>query len=132
MRMALRILAVLIGFATAETIFLIWRLSADLVGLTRSGPLGLTTIAGWLLILVVGPFAVVQLWRLKESGRLASMLLSASALAYYAIGWLAFRGPVAEARKVAVPIVGNLLLMLFLLSPQVRRACQGKESVSTR
>jgi hypothetical protein len=96
--------------------------------LGRSGAFGLTTILGWLLTLSVGPFAVVQLWRLRESGRRSSLLLSAWAFVYYAAGMLFFRGPGAETAKIAVPIVGNLLLSVLLVSSPVRRVCQNPKA----
>jgi hypothetical protein len=120
------VIAIWISIQIANSILLIWRM-ASLGGigeLSRSGVLGVTTLFGWLLTLSVGPFAVVQLWRLRESGRKLSLCLSAFAFAYYAAGLLFYRGPGAEAGKIAVPILGNLLLSLLLVSAPVRRVCQ--------
>lgn len=130
MRTFLRVIAVLISLQIAHTVLFIWRM-ASLGGigeLSRGGVFGLTTILGWLLTLSVGPFAAVQLWRLRESGRRSSLLLSSFALAYYAAGLLFFRGSGAETARIAVPIVGNLLLSVLLVSSPVRRVCQNPES----
>jgi hypothetical protein len=125
-RIVLRVIAIWISIQIAYSILLIWRI-ASLGGigeLSRSGVLGLTIFLGWLLTLFVGPFAVVQLWRLRESGRKSSLCLSAFAFAYYAAGLLLYRGTGAEAGKIAVPILGNLLLSLLLVSSPVKRVCQ--------
>jgi hypothetical protein len=109
---------------------LIWRMAllGGIGELSRSGVLGLATIVGWLLTLSVGPFAVVQLWRLRENGRKSSLLLSAFAFAYYAAGLLFFRGHSAETAKIVVPILGNLLLSVLLVSSPVRRLCQNPKA----
>jgi hypothetical protein len=89
-RIFLRVIAIWISFQIAYSILLIWRMAflGGIGELSRSGILGLATILGWLLTLSVGPFAVVQLWRLRESGRKSSLFLSAFAFAYYATGLL--------------------------------------------
>jgi hypothetical protein len=124
-RIFLRVIAIWISFQIAYSILLIWRMAflGGIGELSRSGVLGLATILGWLLTLSVGPFAVVQLWRLREIGRKLSLFLSAFAFAYYATGLLFFRGPGAETAKIAVPILGNLFLSLLLVSSPVRRVC---------
>ena len=65
MRMILRILAILTGLEIVHTALLIWRFPhlADL-GMTTT-IFGAVTALGWILTLVVGPFAAVQLWRLR-------------------------------------------------------------------
>lgn len=125
MRIVLRILAILMGWEIINTILLvhrIWRLG-NLAELT-SGLLGATAALGWVLTFVIGPFAAVQLWRLRPSGRKTSLLLAAFALLYYIGGWLFFRGPGAAFKSVIVPIIGNSLFLVLLLSPQARRLCR--------
>jgi hypothetical protein len=119
-------IAVLIGLETATTILLVWRMArlGGLGELARTGAFGLITMLGWVLTLVVGPFAAAQLWRLRESGRRASLFLASFALIYYAAGLLFFRGTGAETAQIAVPIVGNLLLSVLLVSSPARRVCQ--------
>lgn len=126
MRTFLRVIAIWIALQLAYSILLIWRmvLLGGIRELSRSGVFGFTTMLGWLLTLSVGPFATVQLWRLRESGRKSALLLSAFAFAYYSAGFLFFRGPGAEASKIALPIVGNLIFSVFLVSSPVRRTCQ--------
>jgi hypothetical protein len=131
-RIFLRVIAIWISFTIVYSILLIWRMAflGGIGELSRSGILGLATILGWLLTLSVGPFAVVQLWRLRESGRKSSLFLSAFAFAYYAAGLLFFRGPGAETANIAVPILGNLFLSLLLVSSPVRRVCHDPKVAS--
>jgi hypothetical protein len=131
MRICLRVIAVLIGLEIVQTILLIWQMTrfGGLGELARAGAFGLITMLGWLLALVVGPFAVKQLWRLRESGRRASLLLALFALVYYAAGVLVFRGSGAETSKIAVPILGNTLLSVLLVSSPAKRICRNVEAL---
>jgi hypothetical protein len=79
---------------------------------TAPGLLGGLTIVGWVIALVVGPVATVQLWRLRQSGRRAGIILFGYGLAYYLVGLLALRSPEASTRQIfaaatmfAVPLV---------------------------
>ena len=130
MRTCLRVIAVLIGLQIAHTILLVWQMArfGGLSELARTGAFGLATMLGWLLALVVGPFAVTQLWRLRESGRKASLFLALFAFVYYAAGMLFFRGPGTEIAKIAVPMLGNMLLAVLLFSSPARRACRNVEA----
>ena len=93
MRIILRIVAVAIWFAIISTLLLIWRFwrFGDLATLWASGIFGLITFLGWLLTLNVGPFAGIQLWRLRESGRKSSLFLAGCTLLYYLVTWLISR-----------------------------------------
>ncbi|MGA3261680.1 MAG: hypothetical protein ABSE35_22595 [Bryobacteraceae bacterium] len=124
MRIILRIFAIVIWCEIIRTIVFIWRFSrlGGLAALMR-GIFGATTIIGWLLILAVGPFAATQLWRLRESGRKASLLLAVYAFSYYLAGVLFFREPGAELSPILVAVAGNALFSALLLSPPARRAC---------
>ena len=124
MRIILRIFAIVMWWEIIRTIVLIWRFSrlGGLAALMR-GIFGATTIIGWLLILAVGPFAATQLWRLRESGRKASLLLAVYAFSYYLAGVLFFREPGAELSPILVAVAGNALFSALLLSPPARRAC---------
>jgi hypothetical protein len=75
-KVVLRAIAFLSALSTLATI-------AFIASATRSGigtdwlisPLGLATLFGWAITLFAGPVAAVQLWRLKESGRRAALLV---------------------------------------------------------
>jgi hypothetical protein len=131
MRIFLKVIAAVIGLEVANTILLIWRMArlGGLSTLIGTGTFGLATILGWFLTLAVGPFAVAQLWRLRESGRRASLLLAAFAFVYYVAGLLFFQEPGAKVAAIIVPIVGNLLLSVLLLSSPATRVCRNAKPV---
>ena len=68
--------------------------------LLRSGVLGGLTIVGWVVALVVGPVAAVQLWRFRESGRRAGIILFGFGLLYYVIGLFALRASSASVGQI--------------------------------
>jgi hypothetical protein len=98
--------------------------AGDLGKLMMSGGFGQLTAVGWALTLALGPFAAVQLWRMRESGRRASLALASFALLYYVVAWSFFRQPGAEASKALIPVVENALFSALLLSSPTRRICQ--------
>src|SRR5579863_8799010 len=101
MRLVLRILAILMGWEIINTGLLIWRIWRlnNFSPLIMSGLFGIISILGWVLTFVVGPFATVQLWRFRASGRRTSLFLACYALLYYVAGWLFFREPGATNFK---------------------------------
>lgn len=124
-RVVLRIVAIVILFEVAATVLLLWRLLV-LGGIISlgGGMFGVITISGWALTLVLGPFAAVQLWRLQESGRRASLILPMYALLYLCVSWLFFRQPGAHGSQVWLAVAANGLMCVLLLSPPARRICQ--------
>lgn len=91
--------------------------------LIGSGAFGITTLAAWAFVLVAGPVAFVQLWRLRRIGLYVAASLCALALLYYLFGYLANRGPELRLAPLVAPIVGNAVGVALLLSPSARRAC---------
>lgn len=67
--------------------------------LIRSGTFGLISLLGWALILAVGPFAAVQFWRLRESGRKVSLLLAGCTLVSDAAGLFVFSNAGSSGRS---------------------------------
>jgi hypothetical protein len=124
-KILLKIVAVIVGLAVLRTVLMIFQFasSSRLAALIGSGAFGVTTIAAWCLILVAGPVASVQLWRLRRIGLYVAASLSALALLYYLFGSLANRGPELRLAPLVVPIVGNALVVAVLLSPSARRVC---------
>lgn len=125
MRIALRIIAAFIAVAVAFTLwFAIWFSSSGRMPLLLRGDMiGSLTILGWLLTLLVGPYAVVQLWRLRSRGRYAAATLVGFAVVYYVIGGIWLREPNAPATPIVAAGTVNLALLLVLLSGPARRAC---------
>jgi CHASE2 domain-containing sensor protein len=91
--------------------------------LARSGVLGTATIFGWLLLLVAGPFASVQLWRLRRTGLYATAILAGFFLAYYFAGILFLRAHNAPFGPIVAAVVFNGVLIVLLASPAARRSC---------
>jgi hypothetical protein len=85
-----------------------------------SGLLGGLTIVGWVIALVVGPVATVQLWRFRQSGRRAGIVLFGYGLAYYLVGLLALRSPEASTRQIFVAVTMFALPLVLVLLPRTR------------
>ncbi len=124
MRMALRMLALLIAASVAFTVMFILQFNAArLKALTATGALGIVTYAGWILTLLIGPFAAIQLLRLRNSGRLAGAILFAAMTAYYAAGAFVFRDPGTPLVPIAFTALLCAACMGILLLPQAKRVC---------
>jgi hypothetical protein len=72
--------------------------------------------------------AAVQLWRYRDSGRRAGILLFGSILAYYVIGFLTVRSPEAPVGPIAVVAVFCAAPLFVLLSPRTRMLVTGATS----
>jgi hypothetical protein len=125
-RIVLKILSIALWVAIIGTLLLIWRFwrFGDFGALLATGAFGLITVFGWALTLAVGPFAAFQLWRLRESGRMAASLLAGFNLLYYVVPPLFSRQSTSASPKLWLAIGGNAFLLLLLLSPSARRACE--------
>lgn len=133
MRIVLRLFALLLAAVVLLTAYYLFYMVrwGYLSPFVRSGALGATTLFAWALVLLLGPFAAVQLWRLRQSGRLAAIVLTLAAMAYYVIGAVFLRGPGASSGSLITAIGVNLALALVLLSPAARRACSPSRSLSS-
>ena len=84
-RLAMRMLALLIAATVVITLLLLARAGVARVGsLAQSGPAGVAMLVNWAVTLLVGPFAIVQLLRLKNSGRIAGAIVFGTMTLYYA------------------------------------------------
>lgn len=124
MRVLLRILAVLIGFSTFLQLMVIWRVwRFDGFGeLLATGLFAWVTIFSWLLFLLLAPFAVVQLWRLRESGRKSTLFLAGFTVVYYVGGALFFRQAGVHVPQVLRPAIPGMVITVLLFSGPGRRA----------
>lgn len=96
----------------------------DRIGALLSiGVFGLLTLTSWVLTILVGPFAAVQLWRLRPSGRRATVLLAAFGTLYYLSGLVLFRGPGTNTTVVAIMLVIYVAVLAFLLSAPAKSQC---------
>ena len=125
MRTVLRLIAVLAGLSAAVTILFLVRfgLKGMEALLATGGAFGALTIAGWLVTLIAGPMAAIQLFRLRQSGRIAAAVLFGAMLIYYFLGLLAFRQPEAPVAPIVTLCVVSTGLLIVLLSPAAKRAC---------
>ena len=124
MRFLIRVVAVVAAVSVLGTVWFVaaFAASGGLRTLLTSRLLGGLTIVGWVIALAVGPGAAFQLWRLRQSGRRAGIILFGYGFAYYAVGLLGLRSPeastwpiVAAATMYAVPLVVLLLPRTRLL-----------------
>jgi hypothetical protein len=122
MRLLIRIVAVLAAVSVLGTVWFVAAFAAagGLRALLTSGLLGGLTIVGWVIALVVGPVATVQLWRFRQSGRLAGIVLFGYGLAYYLVGLLALRSPEASTRQIFAAATMFALPLVVLLLPRTR------------
>ena len=122
MRLLIRFVAVLAAASVLGTLWFVAGFAAagGLRALLTSGLLGSLTIVGWVIALVVGPVAAVQLWRFRNSGRRAGIILFGYGLAYYVVGLLALRSPEASAWQILVAATFFALPLVVLLSPRTR------------
>ena len=124
MRIALRLIACVIAIAVIQSGVLVVHIFmlGGLGPLVDSGALGLGTIAGWLAVITAGPFAAIQLWRLRRAGLFLASILCGIAFAYYMIGLLVLRVPNAPVTPIVVAIAIDALVLSLLVSPAARRA----------
>ena len=121
LRVVALILALCVFLTLLQTIDILVR--GGMSTLARSGVLGAATILGWLLILTAGPFASVQLWRLRRVGLYASAILSGFFWAYYFAGLLFLRSHNVPFTPILAAVVFNGVLVVLLASPAARRCC---------
>ena len=122
MQVVVRIVAVLAGVSVVGTIGLIALFASrgNVLSLLSAGWLGALTFAGWVVTLIAGPIAAIQIWRLRESGRLAGLVLFGAGLAYYVVGGFLLRSAEASAVQIAAAASMYALPVAVLLSPQAR------------
>jgi ABC-type Mn2+/Zn2+ transport system permease subunit len=94
-----------------------------LEALLATGKFGVATIVGWLITLIAGPVAAIQLFRLRPTGRIATAVLFGSMLIYYVAGLFAFRQPQAPAAPIITLCVTLATLVVVVLSPAAKRLC---------
>lgn len=130
MKIVLRVIAVYFAVAFVATLLEVIRFASSVSpnALKQLGFIGMLTIAGWGLGILVGPFAAVQLWRLKNIGRWAGILLFGF-VALSGILDAAYYGgmPLPLLLKVCFNIVGCVILLL----PAAHRVCTDSKAYST-
>jgi hypothetical protein len=122
MRLLVKLVAVLTALSLIRTVWFVAGFvgAGGLRGLLTSGLLGGLTILGWMIVFVAGPVAGVQLWRFRESGRHAGIILFGYNVAYYIAGLLWLRSPSASSWQIFIAACASALPLLVLLSPRTR------------
>lgn len=119
MRMIIHFLSSVVVGMVAVTISLVVfvvGLDGAMNGLIQTGPFGVWTVLGLILILIGGPFAAVQLWRLRPSGRVVAVVLFANAALYFTVGAWLFAEPASETPSMMIAAALNAIACAFLLS----------------
>jgi hypothetical protein len=120
-RLLVRLVAVLAGVSVAGTVWfvVVFAAAGGLSVLLTSGLLGVLTFVGWFIALVVGPVTAVQLWRLRESGRRAGIVLFGYGLGYYVLG-LTLRTAEASVWQILTAATTFAVPLGVLLSTRTR------------
>ena len=125
MPILLRIVAAIAAVSVIFTIALIVMLVGPrgLRPLLETGPLGIFTLVGWVITLAAGPIAAVRLWQLRQSGRLAGLVLFGFGILYYVAGLIWLRAPEAQTTQILMAVAGYSVPFIILAVPAARRAC---------
>ena len=121
-RLLIRLMAVLAAVSVLGTLWFVAAFAAGvgLGQLLKTGWIGRLTMVGWIIALVVGPIAAVQLWRFREGGRRAGIVLFGSGLVYYVVGLVVLRTPHAPIVPIIAAATMYAAPMLLLLSRRAR------------
>jgi len=122
MRIVLRVIALLVAISVFNTVWFILWFAPRMGALMRSGTLSTMTLIGWAVTLTFGPFAAVELFRLRNRGRIAALILFLSILLYYIFGLISFHQH-ANIPAITAFIVVLIGLIAVLLLPAAERAC---------
>ena len=122
MRLLIRVVAILAGLSVFGTVWFIAAFPgvSGLRALLSAGLLGGLTLVEWVIALVAGPVAAVQLWRFRESGRHAGIVLFGYGLAYYVVGLFVLRTPESSVWDIVAAAVMYTLPLVVLLLPRTR------------
>lgn len=121
-RVLVRMISLLAGLSVLLTIWFVAAFAAagGLEPLLATGWIGSLTFGGWAITLVAGPLAAVQLWRFRESGRRAGIVLFGSGFMYYTAGLLGLRSPEASVWQIVGAAATFALPLIVLLLPHTR------------
>jgi hypothetical protein len=123
--MMLRMLALLVAASVAIVILLLARSGVARVrSLVETGPLGVITLVNWGVTLLAGPFAVVQLLRLRNSGRIAGAIVFGAMTLYYLAAAFLFRDPGDPMLPIAFTALVTGACAAMLLIPAARQVCE--------
>lgn len=123
-RMMMRMLALLIAACIVIVILLLVRSGVPRIrSLIQSGPGGISMLVNWGVTLLVGPFAFVQLVRLRNSGRIAGAIVFGVMTLYYLTSAFIFRDPGDPLLPIAFTALVTGACTAMLLIPAAKQAC---------
>ena len=137
MRIVLRIVALVSAFTVLGTIWFIVAVPGirNAIAFATSGAFGALTALGWVVSLVAGPIAAVQLWRLRPDGRRAAIAVFGYGFAYYVLGLLIFRDPAAPLFPILLAVISFGIPLAIVLSKRARQVCSagaGRPTLKSR
>jgi len=110
-----------VAFTVALVVLIIGR--GGFRPLLNAGVFGVVTLLGWVVGLTFGPLTTVHLWRLRQQGRIAGLILFGYGFLYYIAGYFWLRAPEAPSGQIIAAAIAHLIPMLILASPAAKRAC---------
>lgn len=120
----MRMLALLLAACVVIVILLLARSGISRVrSLGQAGPIGIMTLVNWGVTLLVGPFAFVQLLRLRNSGRLSGALVFGVMTLFYLTAAFLFRDPGDPLLPIAFTGLVTGVCTVMLLIPAAKQAC---------
>jgi len=124
MRAILRSIAVMSAVGVIATAAFLARFGlGGLHRLISTGAFGIITLLGWVVTFVAGPISAIQLFRLRNSGRVAAAVLWGSMILYYLLGIFAFREPGVRSGPIFLLCVLFAIPFGIVLTPAAKRAC---------
>jgi CHASE2 domain-containing sensor protein len=117
----LRIIAVAVGLAVVvNATFIVQAGHGGFTALLHSGPLGLISTAGWLIIMVAAAVGAILLWQMRRIGLVVTVALCRVAFVYYIVGFM-FRAPQSPVTPILAAAALNGLVLAVLASSAARR-----------
>ena len=131
MKTTLRVVAIFLGFFVFRLALSIVQdsSSGQLAVWWRSGHIRSETLCFWAVMLILGPVATVQMWRLRRIGVSAAALLGALSFFLAVYGLLHRRTDEPFEPFVPTLLLSGALLALAV-SPAAKRACSDSTGVA--
>jgi len=111
---------------TIRLLIRIWQYHGFLT-LLRTGSFGIASFVGWAITILGGVPAAVLLWRMRNSGRIATAIVLGSIGLYYLLGLAFFRKPQSSIGPILFGIIFSGALVSVVLSPAAARACKSTD-----
>ncbi|MBU0504552.1 MAG: hypothetical protein ABII18_05715 [bacterium] len=128
MKFVLRIFSFFTMLAVLSTVMQVVMVftAVDKSNIDFTSGLMITTFLGWGVIIIIGPYAAIQLWRLKNIGRILTMVLLGLPLLYYSYTLLFYSTKQTLIVNIVIAMLINLLALAVLMLPASKRICLNK------